>query len=58
MITIMKGQEKKSLAPDYAWKNIEYRWSNYHYNPDGRKTEWVPKMKKIWFTRIWISVNR
>ncbi len=40
----------KPLKPEWAWKNIEYFWSNYHYKKDGTKTEWVPKSKKIWFT--------
>ncbi|MGV2432282.1 MAG UNVERIFIED_CONTAM: glycoside hydrolase TIM-barrel-like domain-containing protein [Rickettsiaceae bacterium] len=47
-----EGKDKKPIAPDYAWKNIEYWWNNYHYNPDGTRTEWVPKMKKIWFTEF------
>jgi hypothetical protein len=41
---------KKPLAPPYAWKNIEWWWSNQHVNPDGVATAWVPKSKKIWFT--------
>ncbi len=37
--------------PQFAWKNLEYWWSNPHYNyPQGTSTPWVPKMKKIWFT--------
>lgn len=38
------------LNPAYALKNLEYWWTNEHYNPDGNKTEWIPKSKKIWFT--------
>ncbi|MGL9702844.1 MAG: glycoside hydrolase/phage tail family protein [Wolbachia sp.] len=34
----------------YAWKNIEKWWSEAHVNPDGSKTKWQPKMKKIWLT--------
>ncbi len=34
----------------YAWKNIEKWWNEAHVNPDGSKTKWQPKMKKIWFT--------
>lgn len=34
----------------YAWKNLEKWWSETHINPDGSKTKWQPKMKKIWFT--------
>jgi hypothetical protein len=43
---------KKSLSPDYALKNIKYWWENCHYNPDGTKTKWIPKSKKIWFTEF------
>lgn len=43
---------KKDLSKEYAWKNIEYWWSNEHFNPDGNKTAWKPKQKKIWFTEI------
>jgi hypothetical protein len=43
---------KCELSPSYALKNLEYWWKNYHYNPDGSKTLWVPKMKKIWFTEF------
>ena len=41
---------KKSLSEEYAWKNVEWFYNNYHYNSDGAITEWKPKMKKIWFT--------
>lgn len=38
-------------SPDFAWKNIEYWWSNEHKDyPSGKKSPWKPKMKKIWFT--------
>jgi hypothetical protein len=37
---------------DYAWKNIIHWWSSDHFNPDGKKTSWTPKMKKIWFTEF------
>ena len=36
----------------FAWKNIEYWWSNKHYNPDGSETKWIPRSKKIWFTEF------
>lgn len=39
-----------SLSPAYAWKNIEWFWSNAHTNPGGGTTAWVPESKKIWFT--------
>ncbi len=38
--------------PKYAWKNLEYWWSNHHINPDGAQTNWQPKMKPIWFTEL------
>ncbi len=43
------GSEKNYFNDQtYAWKNIEYWWSNHHY--DGlKKTSWVPKSKPIWF---------
>jgi hypothetical protein len=43
---------KKTLSPEYAWKNIKYWWENEHINPNGDKTSWQPKMKKIWFTEL------
>lgn len=43
---------KKPLEASYAWKNISYWWSNDHINPDGIKTNWQAKQKKIWFTEI------
>jgi bifunctional DNase/RNase len=46
------NQEKKPLSAAYAWKNISWWWENDHYNPDGSKTPWVPKSKKIWFTEF------
>lgn len=42
--------KKADLAPEWAWKNVEYFWENEHYKKDGTKTDWVPKSKKIWFT--------
>lgn len=43
---------KKPLAAPYAWKNIKYWWESEHINPDGKKTAWIPKSKKIWFTEF------
>lgn len=43
---------KQALSAAYAWKNVAYWWENHHYNPDGNKTAWQPKMKKIWFTEF------
>lgn len=39
-----------NLTPPYAWKNIDWFWSNPHVNPDDSSTAWVPQSKKIWFT--------
>ena len=44
--------ERQPLSKKYAWKNIEWWWKNKHYNPDGKKTPFVPKSKKIWFTEV------
>ncbi|HJD56074.1 MAG TPA: glycoside hydrolase TIM-barrel-like domain-containing protein [Rickettsia endosymbiont of Pyrocoelia pectoralis] len=43
---------KQALSAPYAWKNLRYWWENHHYNPDGNRTSWEPKMKKIWFTEF------
>jgi hypothetical protein len=43
---------KARLDPAYAWKNINWWWENEHINPDGQKTQWQPKSKKIWFTEF------
>lgn len=40
------------LDPKYAWKNVRYWWENHHQNPDGSRTTWIPKSKKIWFTEF------
>ena len=42
--------KKEPLSAEWAWKNVEFFWSNYHYKDDGTTTEWIPKSKKIWFT--------
>lgn len=41
---------KASLSPQYAWKNLRWFVSNYHINPNGVRSAWVPNSKKIWFT--------
>ena len=41
--------EKYPLEAKYAWKNIRWFLENDHYNPDGQKTSFVPKSKKVWF---------
>ncbi|KIE05156.1 hypothetical protein NF27_ES00030 [Candidatus Jidaibacter acanthamoeba] len=43
---------KHPLAPEWAIKNIEYWWKNYHINPDVKYTDWKPKMKRIAFTEL------
>jgi hypothetical protein len=43
---------KNQIDPKYAWKNLKYWWENEHINPDQKKTNWVPKSKKIWFTEF------
>lgn len=48
----IEGDTKKPLAPEYAWKNLAFWWSNKHVNPDGQNTAWQPYMKKIWFTEF------
>ena len=47
-----KKTDKQPLGADYAWKNIKHWWESEHTNPDGVKTIWKPKSKKIWFTEI------
>jgi hypothetical protein len=41
---------KLKLDAPYAWKSIKWWWENEHINPNGAKTKWRPKSKKIWFT--------
>ncbi len=41
---------KYPLNKEYAWKNLDWWWNNYHVNPDGNVTSWIPRSKKIWFT--------
>ncbi|MCI5049398.1 MAG: phage tail protein, partial [Rickettsiales bacterium] len=40
------------LGAAYAWKNIDWWWTNTHTNPDATTTPWVPQSKKIWFTEF------
>ena len=39
-----------ALSVPYAWKNIDWWWSNTHTNPDASGTGWTSQMKPIWFT--------
>ncbi len=34
----------------FAWKNMNWWWTNTHTNPNSVQTPWVPQSKKIWFT--------
>jgi len=52
-----KGQ-KQRLAAEWAWKNIEYWWKNFHRNADGTETSWIPRSKKIWFTEFGPSIDK
>lgn len=47
-----KKLKKHPLNAAYAWKNIKHWWESDHFNPDGSKTSWKPKQKKIWFTEL------
>lgn len=47
-----KADNKTNLNIEYAWKNLNFWWSNNHYHPNGEKTAWQPKMKKVWFTEL------
>lgn len=42
--------KQTTIEDKFAYKNIEYWWSNKHTNPDNNTTSWIPKSKKIWFT--------
>ncbi|KJV68657.1 glycoside hydrolase/phage tail family protein [Candidatus Neoehrlichia procyonis] len=46
----LNKKKKIYTNSEFSWKNILYWWSNNHTNPNGNKTLWIPKMKKIWFT--------
>jgi hypothetical protein len=46
----LDGDDKKKLDAPYAWKNLRWWWENEHINPNGMRTSWVPRSKKIWFT--------
>jgi hypothetical protein len=43
---------KLAMSCQYAWKNFDYWWSNFHTNPDGMQSAWRPRMKKICFTEF------
>jgi hypothetical protein len=47
------GQGGKShLGADWAWKDLEHWWGSEHWDGLGKKTDWQPKQKKIWFTEM------
>jgi hypothetical protein len=46
----LKGDTYMPLDERYATKNFEWFWKNTHVNPDGKETDWQPKMKPIVFT--------
>ena len=41
---------RQPIAPEYAWKNLDWFWNNVHVNPNGQQTLWQPQSKPIWFT--------
>ena len=41
--------QKIPLSQEWAWKNIRWFIENEHINSDGTRTQWKPKMKKVWF---------
>ena len=47
-----EGDETLRVDPDWAWKNIHHWWAGAHHNPDGQRTKWIPRSKKIWFTEF------
>ena len=47
-----RGELQDITERKYSIKDMETWWANEHINPDGSKTAWQPKMKKIWFTEF------
>ncbi len=47
-----ENEQKEYCSSEYAWKNIRYFWENYHFQPNGQKSQWQPKSKSIWFTEF------
>lgn len=43
--------KKSDIMPEWGLKRIEYWWKNEHWS-HGIKSQWVPKMKPIWFTEF------
>ncbi len=46
----LDGNKKMPLAKEYAWKNLRWWAENFHVNPNGQRSPWIPNSKKIWFT--------
>lgn len=46
------NRELKYCDKKYARKCIEEWWKEEHYNPNKKKSIWIPKAKKIWFTEF------
>lgn len=40
------------MDADSAWKNLRRWWNSEHINPDGSKSPWQPRMKKVRFTEF------
>lgn len=49
---------KEQLGPEWAIKDFEFWWNNYHKNPDNTYTSWLPKMKPIVFTEVGFTAVR
>lgn len=40
------------IGRDWLLGDIQHWWENEHFNPNGEKTVWKPKAKKIWLTEF------
>lgn len=49
------GDRKIPMDPTWGSKNFIGWWQSNHYNPDGIKSDWQPKMKPIAFTEVGFS---
>lgn len=47
---ILDNEKITHCKKEDACKKIKLWWESYHINPDQNKTNWKPKLKKIWFT--------
>jgi hypothetical protein len=48
---VYDGAKPLPIAPEWGMKNIELWWGSEHQFK-GKKTNWQPKMKPIWFTEF------